>query len=247
MPRVVPEETDTLCESCGYTLNGLPGDSNCPECGHPIADSTDGDGRGLTGFEQRPGASSFIATTLAVLVRPHGFYRHIVTRTDHPAAGWFAARHRVIAAALFAASAVGYARWIAETAGRGFILRRLVWDHVASVVLGIALFAVLFFLMDGLTRLAAWLSAMEGRFWGMRLPRSAVLRCLHYHTACYLPVALTAAVVVWGYRLLLHTGTVTWATAIYYPWILSALVILSAGYLFRQYVIAMRGIRFANR
>mgnify|MGYP001212071015 CR=1 FL=1 len=247
MPRTVPEESDTLCESCGYTLNGLPGDSNCPECGQPIVHSTQADGRGLTGFERRPGASSFLATTVAVLARPKRFYRGIVTRTDHPAAGWFAQRHRLIAAALFSAAAVGYAKWLAETAGRGFLLRRLVWDQLASVVLAGALFAVVFGLMTGLTRLAAWLSALEGRYWGMRLPQPAVLRCLQYHTACYLPVGIVAVLAVWGYRLMLRTGLVSWATALYYPWILSALVIVSAGYLFRQYMIAMRSIRFANR
>lgn len=247
MTRTVPDETDTLCESCGYTLNGLPHESNCPECGQPILHSTRADGRGFTGFEERPGASSFFATTVAVLARPRRFYRGIVTRTDHPAAGWFAQRHRLIAAALFSAAAVGYAKWIAETAGRGFVLRRLMWDHVASFALAVVLFAAVFALLTGLTRLAAWLSALEGRYWGMRLPQHAVLRCLQYHTACYLPISLLAATAVWGYRAMLGTGVVSWTSALYYPWILSGLVILSAGYLFRQYMIAMRAIRFANR
>src|SRR5439155_6058558 len=35
----IPAEADLLCEFCGYTLNGLPAESNCPECGMPIASS----------------------------------------------------------------------------------------------------------------------------------------------------------------------------------------------------------------
>ena len=32
-------ETDAPCGECGYNLRGLPADSICPECAHPIADS----------------------------------------------------------------------------------------------------------------------------------------------------------------------------------------------------------------
>src|SRR5580658_3900506 len=36
MPTDAPEETDILCENCGYMLNGLPPSGNCPECGTAI-------------------------------------------------------------------------------------------------------------------------------------------------------------------------------------------------------------------
>lgn len=245
MDRVVPAESDLLCEACGYTLNGLPADCNCPECGVPVARSVEHDGRGWTGFEQRPGASSFIATTFAVLARPQRFYRAIITRQDHPAAAIFARRHRVIAAGLFALSAVGYARWLESQSGAA------VWRPGGPWVLPLAATGLLWgathLLLTYVTRLAAWLSAMEGRYWGMRLPRSAVARCLQYHAASYLPVGLLAVTLVWGYWIGLHAGWWSWTSGRWYPWILSAAVVVSAGYLFAQYLFAMRNIRYANR
>lgn len=244
MDRVVPAESDLLCESCGYTLNGLPQEANCPECGVPVVNSTADDGRGLTGFEERPGASSFFATTVAVLLRPHRFYRAIVTRQDHPAAAIFARRHRIIAAGLFALAAVGYARWLESQSGRTW---RPGGDYLLPAAAFVALWGLTYLLMTYVTRLAAWLSALEGRYWGMRLPHSAVARCLQYHAASYLPVGLLAAGLVWGYWFGLRAGVWSWRSAQWYPWILSGAVVVSAGYLFAQYLVAMRNIRYANR
>lgn len=244
MSRTVPAESDILCESCGYTLNGLPDESRCPECGEPIEQSTTQSGRGLTGFEQRSGLSSFIATTIAVLLRPARFYRALATRSDHPAAEWFARRHRVIASCLFCAAAIGYALWLESIsrrprafAGSDFLALLVAWS-ISSVVL--------FYLMGGLTRFAGWLSSLEGAYWGMRLPRRVVQRCLNYHTACYLPISLTAATIVWGYRWLLANGLVSPATGVYFAYTLSGAVVVSAAYLFGMYLTAMRQTRYAN-
>jgi hypothetical protein len=81
----------------------------------------------------------------------------------------------------------------------------------------------------------------------MRLPQPAVARCLKYHAASYLPVGLLAVAIVWGYRWLLESGRVGFASGTWYLWTLCVAVVVSAMYLFNQYVTAMRSIRFANR
>lgn len=244
MPRAaVPVETDILCESCGYTLNGLPDDSRCPECGDPIAQSTAAAGRSLTGFEQRTGASSFVMTTLAVLLRPTRFYRGLLTRVSHPAASWFARRHRLIASFFFTLTALGHLIWLESTGLRPLTGR----DLNGTILLFIIAWTGLYYLMGGLTRLAAWLSSMEGAYWGMRLPGPSVRRCLCYHSACYLPISVLAATIVWGYRWLILGGVVTRSSGMIYLYTLSGAVIVSAGYLFYMYMIAMRQTRYANR
>jgi hypothetical protein len=243
MPRVVPAESDILCEACGYTLNGLPTTSNCPECGAPIAASTIDSGRGLTGFEQRPGGSSFAATTLAVLLRPRRFYRALATRHSHPAAEWFAQRHRLIASFLFSSAAIGYALWL-ESMRRRPRIGGADWFGVSLLVLVLAI--GLYFFMGWITRLATWLSSMEGAYWGMRLPYDVVKRCLQYHTAAYLPIGILANLLVWGYRWLLETGVLLATTGVAFAYTLSAAVVVSAAYLFQMYMVAMRNTRYAN-
>src|SRR5258706_14057762 len=84
---IVPAETSVLCESCGYTLDGLPTTGQCPECGAAIAQSTTGDGRKLPAWEDVTLGRSvfwrFFSTTAAVLFKPKRFYRSLATRTDN--------------------------------------------------------------------------------------------------------------------------------------------------------------------
>src|SRR5690606_13045482 len=75
----IPAPTDLLCESCGYTLNGLPHDGNCPECGTPVAKSTVQSGRDHTPWES---GGSFILTSTLVTSSPATFYRSLKTRVS---------------------------------------------------------------------------------------------------------------------------------------------------------------------
>lgn len=243
MASVVPSETDILCEACGYTLNGLPGNSNCPECGQTIESSTTAAGRGMTGFEERSGLSSFVATTIAVLLRPKKFYRALATRKSHPAAEWFAQRHRFIAAFLFTGAGLGYALWVESMRMRPRLLGR---DTLALPMVWLFGSIGLYFLMTGITRLAAWLSSMEGAYWGMRLPLPVVQRCLRYHTAAYLPIAIVANILVWGWRWAVSFWPMLAIYGVQFAVSLSVAVVLSAWYLFWMYMVAMRNTRYAN-
>jgi hypothetical protein len=200
---IVPDETDLLCEGCGYTLNGLPRTGNCPECGKPISQSV-GIHRSFSEFESHPSLATLIHTTCRVLLHPRSFYSELATRGNTGEAVRFAQFHRLLASAFFALAAAGHLLWILQTL-RITDATPLIVCSTAAIV-GMPL---LYMLLSGLTRLAAWLSAIEARYWGMRLPLPVVRRGMHFHTANYLPVATLAAMLVWGYRLLLETGPLT--------------------------------------
>ena len=238
---MVPAETDVLCEGCGYTLNGLPETGNCPECGRGIEPSL-GAGRGLTRWEIRPSRKAFVETTLAILFAPRLFYQTLATRVNTPESLLFARWHRALASLLFWTAAALHLFGLVETSSG-------VFDRFRPLV-AVFCFAgplVTYVLLTGVTRLAGWLSSLEARYWGMRLPHPIVRRGLQFHAACYLPVGLLAVCITWGYRALLGAGVVSYASATYYLYTLCAAVIVSALYLFRMYWIAMKGMMYANR
>ena len=244
MPRVapiVPAETDVLCEGCGYTLNGLPETSNCPECGRAIAESV-GTHRRLSPFETTGAFREFVKTTLAVLFRPTAFYGTLRARQETVRSITFANGHRLIAAVLFALAAFGHLLWILDTSLGG--IDRPIWLDTVALV---GMFLIILPLMMGVTALASWLSAIEAKYWGMRLPRPIVRRAMRFHAASYLPVGLLAVAIVWGFRAAMLNRLIPPDRATWYLYTLCAVVIVSAGYLFRMYWIAMRGMMYANR
>jgi hypothetical protein len=190
---LVPETTDLLCEGCGYTLNGLPLSGNCPECGKPIEQSI-GEHRDFSLFERAPSVGAFVRTTAAVVFSPRWFYTHLIARESRPAVRLFSEIHLGLASILFALAATGHYLWVIETIG---LLRR----PLRALGFFVAAVPATAILLLGLTALATWLSALEARYWGMRLPYPVVKRGLTFHRAAYLPVGLIAAGVVWSYQL----------------------------------------------
>lgn len=246
MPRVatiVPAETDLLCEGCGYILNGLhqSSDSNCPECGKPIQGSI-GIHRVPSEFETAQTVNGFLRTTKTVILSPRTFYQNIATRESSAAALRFAKLHRLLASILFGVAATGHLVFILNTLlAYGTLTSRL----LAIPLCVIGLTAVIYSLLSGLTRLATWLSAIEAKYWGMRLPHQVVLRGMQYHAAHYLPVGLLAGSITWGYQILIPQINHRYDDI--YLYALCGVVVLSALYLFRTYWIAMRSMMFANR
>jgi hypothetical protein len=241
--RIVPAENDVLCEACGYTLNGLATSGNCPECGTPIAHSTFEDRRELPAWERgdRRTQRRFLITTAHVVFRPTNFFRTLATRVEGSGSERFAMLHDIAASLLFALAGTIHLSWyVREIVGRPV---RFPFEPFAGVVLWVATYLAL----EGVTRLAAKLTAWEAAYRGIRLPYPGVLRAMHYHAAHYLPVALVACLTIGTYQVMWQTGAVSAFTATSYLYILSAEVILGAIYLFQTYWIAMRNTMYANR
>ncbi len=249
-PRV-PESTDVLCERCGYVLNGLPEGGRCPECGTPVADSA-GMNRLPTPWDvsATPGPSparGFIRTTMAVILHPTRFYRTFATRGSLPSARAFAKLNWWIAALLFGMAGATHSMWYWSQYSAMNLSPLSLITIGAWVGLTLALTALAFLALDGITRLAARLTNWEGTYRGLRLPYSVVLRGIYYHSPHYLPVALMTAGTIIGYRLLNELHVVTLESAVKYLVVLCVEVVVGAIYLFQTYWIGMRNMMYANR
>ena len=253
MPRVavsIPADSDLLCESCGYVLNGLPlgADARCPECGKPTADS-DPALRHPPAWERdgsedpRSGLTRFLDTTAAVLFAPRRFFRSVSTRAAEPYSRRqriFGRVHWLLSATLFGSAAFAHFAWTSSLGGGDGTAW---WIDALLVAVLIAATYVFLILVN---RLAARLTTWEASFRGYRLPIPVVMRALHYHAAHYLPVAAVAAGTVFGYRLLLEYGVAGGTSAVAYLYVLCGEVVLAAVYLFKTYWIAMRNMMYAN-
>jgi hypothetical protein len=238
--------TDVLCEGCGYVLNGLPADSRCPECGKPIEESA-GHERTATPWESQRPAAGFVRTSMEVIFKPTAFYRTLAVRGSVESARRFAIVHWWIAAALFGITCATHTVWYwfrIQSMRSPLQSPREVAIFIAAAVV---LTVMTYFALDWITRIAARLTNWEATYRGIRLPYDIVLRGMYYHAAHYLPVGLVAFVTVIGYQLLLSMNAMGLDSGTKYLYALSALVVVSAGYLFNTYWIGMRNMMYANR
>lgn len=63
-----------MCEDCGYALKGLKPDGGCPECGHPIAESSPALRTGPS-WQDRMTASALFQVVADLTLRPKRFFR----------------------------------------------------------------------------------------------------------------------------------------------------------------------------
>lgn len=230
-----------LCESCGYTLDGLPATGRCPECGLEIAKSLAGSGRSLPAWEQsnRPRLMGFLSTTGSIIGRPKHFYRTLATRRDDRKPLRFAQIHWALSAILLAIALAVHVDWYQ----RVILAPRLAAPWVVGLVGGITIYL----LEWGTTQLAARLTAWEAAYRGYRLPLSVVLRCMYYHAAHYLPVAIIALATILANSLLLRAHLISPASASRYLLVLCVEVVLGAFYLFETYWKGMKNTMYANQ
>lgn len=245
MPTQAPEETDILCENCGYMLNGLPASGNCPECGTTIDISVSERFRQPSLWEiigdPRPKWLRFLITTSQIILHPKRFYRSSTSRGPIDIAHQFAQIHWWISALI-----LGLAAWIHwNNEAMIHILMPPMWLDAA---LFLALPLLAFIILSGTIGLAARLTTWEARYRGFRLPFNVVLRALYYHSSHLLPVALAAFLTCAVYNYLLRNWLFRFNTyELTYLYILCGEVIIAAVYLFYTYWIGMRGWMYANR
>lgn len=96
--------TTLLCESCGYTISGLPTTANCSECGRPVASSLP-ESRPGSPWQQRPGIRSLLKTDYLVLRHPLSLFSSI--RIHPRRAPLLLAIHLLIAAVFLVAPFTG--------------------------------------------------------------------------------------------------------------------------------------------
>lgn len=76
MDSIVSEST-LLCESCGYVLEGLSFQGNCPECGAPIAHSLP-ERRVGSEWQKRASLRAWLRTSWSALTRPRLLFSTVV-------------------------------------------------------------------------------------------------------------------------------------------------------------------------
>jgi hypothetical protein len=234
--ETAPELTDILCESCGYRLGGLPEAGNCPECGRPIADSTTRSPRRPPAWETK--ARNRGGTFFRALLSPRRFFSTLNLHGDTSRSRWFAAIFLGVATLMNAKTIIyHYANTTLLTISPPW-LPPLWLAPALPVLIG------LFWYLN--LELVAYLSAAEGKYWGLRLPRTIVRRALHYWTVHAAVVSIVVSFVPLAYLLMLVSTERAGLHFAAYLYTLSGAVVLGAFYLFWTYWIAMKSIMYGN-
>jgi len=237
---VVPSDTDLLCENCGYLLNGLPPEGNCPECGIPIAASTTDSGRTLPDWEagQDDPVRRFQATLWKVVASPHAFFRTLSVRGDEDRSRRFALL-LMVPLILFGSKAVilhYYIQFRLSVPPPWLNLTMTI--PLVPVFVAAAWFAMYFAVVH--------LTVIEARYWGFRLHDNVVRRALHYLTPHAVLASLLPLLVITVYLCMLLANENYGLYLAHYLYVLSGSVVVSAIYLFQRYWTAMRAMMRAN-
>ncbi len=105
---------------------------------------------------------------------------------------------------------------------------------------------VLFAAWYGVLELVIYLTATEGRYWGLRMPRGIVRRAIHYWTPHATAASIVLSCVPLTYLIMLAISPQAGMYMAEYLYVLSTAVVLAAIYLFKTYWIAMKAIMYGN-
>ena len=75
-PQDLFPSSDSLCENCGYQLQGLKIDQTCPECGDPINNSTPSHRPGLP-WQNKISVNTWWSTCAQMLIKPGKSFRRL--------------------------------------------------------------------------------------------------------------------------------------------------------------------------
>jgi len=100
---------DTLCEACGYALQGLSSAGDCPECGRAIAESSPA---------LRTGPDALLKTVADLALRPRLFFRNMRVDGSNASARGFLALATVFIGLGWCVMQVF---WIGSSLGTGLI------------------------------------------------------------------------------------------------------------------------------
>jgi hypothetical protein len=232
----IPASDALLCEQCGYTLNTLPADSRCPECGTPVADSI-GTHRTPTRWDTPGGLFAFLQTSLLVIFRTKHFFTHLAVHPFQDRARKFALIHRLLTALFLGLAGAFHAGWL---------LGERRWaEYDLYLLVGFPVFAYL--LLWLLTPVIRWLTNWEASYRGLRLPLPVVRRVLDYHSVHIIPVALVGLLTVIVYFYVIRQTQASVDLTQFYLYTLCGEVVLFSLYLFWTYWVAMRSVMYANR
>ncbi|HQY89455.1 MAG TPA: hypothetical protein PK402_12455, partial [Tepidisphaeraceae bacterium] len=249
MRRQPPADDSILCEKCGYILDNLPVELNCPECGKPVRESAEGLDR-RPPIVEREGASirTRVLTMFDVVAHPYSCFRTFAI-ASHPYQRRFKWHMMILSSLLFGLSGGLHARWILWFFGWDYGTYPRSFEVFALLVFSMVLFvsAVVFIVTLVTEQLVAYFTAIEGRFWGYRLRKDVVRRVLSYHIAHLVPISFITLVIVSLNLLNSLNQTVRGIKPIYYLYALCAWVLVAAFWLMSTYVSAMRAVMFANR
>ncbi len=245
MSRVAPSIDDLLCEGCGYNLAGLPPDGACPECGRSVRSSAIDNGRHATPYEID---RNYRATLFRWIIAPTRSARGISVGT-HPRENRFAWRTLILVACFAWPGVMLHLRFVFTSISPLWRIPDGLSGWLTFAGIGMLIPMLGGFLMSpgvGI-RLIAWLTSLEGAYWGYRLPAARVRRVLCYLTSQFVPWAGLASCLIMLYMLLRTQGHLPDHPPHWYLYGLSAFVVIASVAIFATYVRAMGAIRYANQ
>jgi hypothetical protein len=245
MSRTAPSIDDLLCEGCGYNLAGLPSGGACPECGRSVRSSVIDNGRRGTPYEID---RKYRTTLIQWIIAPTRSARAISV-DPHPSETRYAWVTLMLAACLAWPGVMLHLRFvhtlIAPILPPSYGFAGII---VFAVVLQLIPFLGAFLMSPGVgIRLIAYLTSLEGAYWGYRLPALRVRRVLCYLTSQFVPWSGLASGLIILYMLLRTQGFLPEHPPHWYLYGLCVFVVIASGAIFFSYVLAMGAIRYANQ
>ncbi len=167
------DEWELLCEGCGYSIEGLPGEGVCPECGKPIVESVL-EVRVGSAWQRGPGFWSWLATILACVRSPRASARFMQIESERALR---LRRVNILVAAGLLTTLPGVIYGVQLLRGEApYDLRELTWPWAETAfrwlslgLLVIGWWCLLALVLAVLTGIETWGVRSFGRLHGMRI------------------------------------------------------------------------------